>query len=395
MFIPSCCVASLRIASCRCNGLNFEWSRKMRISELPRPSPERLLKQVQAEESKRWGAKLKIFLGYAPGVGKSYRMLDEARRRFERGEDVVVGAVQGRQSEDVQGLLRRLEMIPPLETAAGQAVDLDAILRRAPKVCVVDPLAAQNPSGSRNPYRWQDVQELLRNGISVLTSVNLLHVEEYKEKVQAITGKNTTETIPKSFLLAADDIVIVDVPPDLCLWRQGEKLTSTGISNSQERQLSELRELALLLTAEVVDAQLESYVHAHGIEPVFGTHERFLVCMTPHSNAPAMIESGERNKERFQGELHAVYVCEPGRSKRERVTIRRYFEAAKKAGATTEVLESDDPISAIVEFARAKRITQIFIGHSARNTWRDRLLGDPVLRLIRAAEGIDVRVFPH
>jgi two-component system sensor histidine kinase KdpD len=367
----------------------------MRMSELPRPSPERLLKQVQAEESKQWGAKLKIFLGYAPGVGKSYRMLDEARRRQERGEDVVVGAVQGKQSEDIQALLRKLELIPPLQTPEGQVVDLDAILRRAPQVCIIDPLAAQNPPGSRHAYRWQDVQELLRNGISVLSSLNLLYVEEYKEKVQAITGKNTTETIPKSFLLAADDIVIVDVPTDLCLWRQGEELTATGISNFQERQLSELRELALLLTAEVVDAQLESYVHAHGIEPVFGTHERFLVCMTPDSNAPAMIESGVRNKERFQGELHVVYACERGRSKKEIATIRRYFDAAKKAGAATEVLESDDPISAIVEFARHKRITQIFIGQRAHNTWRDRFSGDPVLRLIRAAEGIDVRVFPH
>jgi two-component system, OmpR family, sensor histidine kinase KdpD len=367
----------------------------MRVSELPRPSPERLLKQVQAEENKRWGAKLKIFLGYAPGVGKSYRMLDEARRRHERGEDVVVGAVQRQHSEDVHGLLQKLEVIPPLQTLDVEAVDVDAILRRAPQVCVIDPLAAQNASGGRHPHRWQDVQELLRNGISILTTINLLHVEEYREKVQAITGKQTTETIPKSFLLAADDIVIVDVPPDLCLSRQGEKLTSTGISNSRERQLSELRELALLLTAEVVDAQLESYVHAHGIEPVFGTHERFLVCMTPASNAMAMIESGNRNKERFQGELYAVYVCEPGRSKREGVTIRRYFEAAKKAGASTEVLESNDPISAIVEFARHKRITQIFIGHSARNSWRDRVFGDPVLRLIRAAEGIDVRIFPH
>jgi two-component system, OmpR family, sensor histidine kinase KdpD len=109
----------------------------MRVSELPRPSPERLLKQVQAEESKRWGAKLKIFLGYAPGVGKSYRMLDEARRRHERGEDVVVGAVQGQQSEEVQAILRKLEPIPPLRTPEGQAIDLDAILRRAPQVCVI------------------------------------------------------------------------------------------------------------------------------------------------------------------------------------------------------------------------------------------------------------------
>ena len=367
----------------------------MRVSDLPRPNPERLLRQVQAEESKQWGAKLKIFLGYAPGVGKSYRMLDEARRRHERGEDVIVGALQGQRSDEVQALLRNLELIPPFKASEGEAVDVEAILRRTPQVCVIDPLAAKNPPGSRNAYRWQDVRELLRNGISVLTSVNLLHVEEYKEKVQAITGRDTTETIPKSFLLTADDIVIVDVPPDLCLWRQGEKLTATGISNRQERKLSELRELALLLTAEVVDAQLESYVHAHGIESVFGTHERFLICMTPHSDAPAMIESGKRNKERFQGELYGVYVCEPGRSRKDGAKIRRYLEAAGQAGATTEVLESDDPISAIVDFAREKRITQIFIANSDHNSWRDRIFGDPVLRLIRAADGIDVRVFPH
>jgi len=366
-----------------------------RVSDLPRPSPDRLLRQVQAEENKQWGARLKIFLGYAPGVGKSYRMLDEARRRHERGEDVVVGAVQGRHSEEVQKILGKLESIPPLETGGGQAMDVDAILRRSPQVCVVDPLAAQNPPGSRNAYRWQDVQDLLRNGVSVLTSVNLLHVEEYKEKVQAITGRDTAETIPKSFLLSADDIVIVDVPTDLCLWRLGAKLTSIGISNYQERQLSELRELALLLTAEVVDAQLESYVQTHGIEPVFGAQERFLICLTPSSNATAMIESGRRNKERFQGELYAVYVRRDGISEKESAQIEEYLASAREAGATTEVLESDDPIGAITEFSKQKRITQIFIGHGSHANWRDQLFGDPILRLVRATEGIDVRVFPH
>jgi two-component system, OmpR family, sensor histidine kinase KdpD len=274
-------------------------------------------------------------------------------------------------------------------------MNLDAILGRSPQVCVVDPLAAENPPGSRNPYRWQDVQELMRSGVSVLTSVNLLHVEEYRDKVQAITGKQTTETIPKSFLLAANDIVIVDVPPDLCLWRLGEKLTPTGISNSQERQLSELRELALLLTAEVVDAQLESYVAAHGIEPVFGTHERFLVCITPECSAKAMIESGKRNKERFQGELFVVYVRRPRVTDIENPVIESHLESAREAGAATEVLESNDPIEAIRDFAHQNRITQIFVGHRSRDDWRDRLVGDPVLRLIRATEGIDVRVFPH
>jgi two-component system sensor histidine kinase KdpD len=375
--------------------LTIEKSRIMRVSGFPRPNPERLLLQAQAEETKRWGARLKIFLGYAPGVGKSYRMLDEARRRHQRGEDVVVGAVQGRHSEDVQTILSKLESIPLLETAAGKAMDVETILSRAPQVCVVDPLAAKNPPGSRNAYRWQDIQDLLRNGISVLTSVNLLHVEEYKEKVQAITGRDTAETIPKSFLLSADDIVIVDVPTDLCLWRLGAKLTSIGISNYQERQLSELRELALLLTAEVVDAQLESYVQAHGIEPVFGTQERFLICLTPCSNATAMIESGRRNKERFQGELYAVYVRRDGISEKESAQIEEYLVSAREAGATTEVLQSDDPIGAITEFAKQKRITQIFIGHGSHANWRDQLFGDPILRLVRATEGIDVRVFPH
>jgi two-component system, OmpR family, sensor histidine kinase KdpD len=367
----------------------------MRVSDLPRPSPERLLRQAQAEENKRWGARLKIFLGYAPGVGKSYRMLDEARRRHERGEDIVVAAIQSQQSEDIHALVQKLELVPMLQTTEAQAIDVEAVLRRAPQVSIIDPLAAKNLPGSRNSHRWQDVQELLRNGISVLTSVNLLHVEEYKEKVRAITGKDTTETIPKSFLLAADEIVIVDVPTDLCLWRLGEKLTSIGISNYKERQLSELRELALLLTAEVVDAQLESYVHAHGIEPVFGTQERFLVCITPNSNALAMIESGKRNKERFQGELYVLHVRQRDRSEDENAAIEAYLEAARNSGATIEVLERENPIPAITEFAREKRITQIFVGHGSHENWRDRLFGDPVIRLIRAAEGMDVRVFPH
>jgi two-component system sensor histidine kinase KdpD len=322
-------------------------------------------------------------------------MLDEARRRFERGEDVVVAAVQGKQTEEVQAILRKLEVIPPKEGPGIQAIDLEAVLRRAPAVCVVDPLAVRNPPGSHNEYRWQDIQELLRNGISVLSSVNLLHVAEYKDKVQEITGKNTTETIPKSFLLSADDIVIVDVPTDLCLWRQGEKLTATGISNLQERQLSDLRELALLLTAEVVDAQLESYFDAHGVERVFETHESFLICITPHSNVAAMIESGKRNKERFQGELYAIYVSEPGKPNKDQDLIQSRLEAAQEAGASTHVLESDDPIAAILQFAREKRITQIFVGHSMHDTWRNRIMGDPVMRLVRAAEGIDVRVFPR
>src|ERR1700747_1800788 len=133
----------------------------MRVSELPRPSPERLLKQVQAEENKRWGARLKIFLGYAPGVGKSFRMLDEARRRHERGEDVVIGAVQPRVPPEVEPILLKLEVIPLKTVGDGTAIDVDALIARNPAVCVVDGLAYNNPPGLRNPTRWQDVKELV------------------------------------------------------------------------------------------------------------------------------------------------------------------------------------------------------------------------------------------
>src|ERR1700676_3722382 len=135
----------------------------MRVSELPRPSPDRFLLQAQAEENKRWGARLKIFLGYAPGVGKSYRMLDEARRQHDRGEDIVVAAIQPQQSEDLRALMQKLELVPMLQTPEGHAIDVEAVLRRSPQVCLIDPLAAKNPPGSRNSHRWQDVQELLKN----------------------------------------------------------------------------------------------------------------------------------------------------------------------------------------------------------------------------------------
>src|SRR6202162_1479141 len=154
----------------------------MRISEPVRPSPERLLKQVQAEENKRWGARLKIFLGYAPGVGKSFRMLDEARRRHERGEDVVVGAVQPHVPPEVEPVLRKLEVIPLKTDGNGTAIDVDALIARHPFVCVVDGLAYNNPPGLRNPTRWRDVRDLLDAGIQVIASINVQYIAAPREQ---------------------------------------------------------------------------------------------------------------------------------------------------------------------------------------------------------------------
>lgn len=340
--------------------------------------------------------RLKIFLGYASGVGKTFRMLDEARRRKERGEDVVVGAHQPGAQAEIRTLLDKLEVTPSLRTNLGDSMDMQAILRRRPQVCVIDPLAHNNPPGLRgNPKRWQDVEELLQSGISVLTAVNLLHIEELRDRVEVITRKHTQETVPREFLERADEIVVVDVPADLTLKRGGQVPGSPSITHERERELSQLREMALLLAAEVVEGQLERYLESHGIETVRGVQERILVCITPRSDAEGMIASGRRNKERFHGELYVLYVRQPGLAAGDKARIRAFLKLAKEATADVCVLDSANPVTAILQYASRKKITQIFIGHSRRRNWLDRFWGGPLDRLIRGAEQMDVRIFPQ
>src|ERR1700674_1061084 len=192
-------------------------------SEIRRKTPEELLRECQAEEAAATRGHLKIFLGYASGVGKSFRMLDEARRRRERGQDVVVGAVQPRVPPEVEALLEKLEVIPLKTVGQGSAIDLEALIQRHPAVCFIDGLAYDNPPGLRNRTRWQDVEELLRAGIKVIGSVNIQYVAELREQVEAITGKHVEQTVPVSFLNGADEIEIVDAPPEEPMERSPEE----------------------------------------------------------------------------------------------------------------------------------------------------------------------------
>jgi two-component system sensor histidine kinase KdpD len=353
-----------------------------------RRDPEALLRQAQAEEEYERRGRLKVFLGYTSGVGKSFRMFDEGRRRRERGQDVVVGAVQAKGGEDVQQLLSRLEVIPLLDCRGTGVMDVERILTRHPGVCLVDGLAYDNPPGCANPRRWQDVERLLDRGISVITTINLQYIEEYVDRVEKITGKRTRQQVPVSFLQRADEIVVVDAPPDLAL--------NAGSSGSMtQQQLSDMRELALLLAADVVDRQLSSCLDRRGIAASWGAQERVLVCLTPRANASAMIESGRRNAERFHGELFAVYVTQPETAPEDQQALERNLEIARQAGAKVEILEGVDPAEAILEFAGAHGITHIFIGHSRRSGWWTRLAGTPVDRLLDRAENMDVRVFPQ
>jgi len=352
-----------------------------------KPTPEQLLQQLESDEEYQATARLKIFLGYASGVGKSFRMLDEGRRRHERGQDVVVGAIQPMLTADLAHTVSTLEIIPLQQVDNTPVMDIAAILRRAPKVCLVDGLAYDNPSGSTHAKRWQDVDQLLKAGISVITSVNLQHIEEKRERVEAITGKHVSETVPLCFLQMADEIVVVDAPASSCVDDTKGKLT--------QHQLSELREIALLLAADVVDKQLERYLARHGIEQLWGTQERIAVWLSPGADFHRMLDSGARNRDRFHGELITVHLNRPEWSPEQRQTVQEGLAAARSKGAEIAELDGEDSVDTILRFARQRGITQIYVGHRSRDSWWERAFGSDLDRLIRAAEGIDVRVFPH
>jgi two-component system, OmpR family, sensor histidine kinase KdpD len=321
--------------------------------------------------------RLKVFLGYAPGVGKSFRMFDEARRRKDRGQDVVVAAIQTQVPPEIAHILGCLEIVPTIDMESVPVIDVATILQRHPQVCVVDGMAYDSPWG-RNAHRWQDVEQLLANGINVLGSVNLQHIDDQREAVERLTHSPVRETIPRKFLNTADEIVVVDAPTE-----------------GAAPELAALREMALVLSADVIDAGLQRYLRAHDLEPAAQTHERFLVCLTAHANADRMIASARQSAARFHCDVLALYVRLPNSSQVNHKEMERTLAEAREAGAHVDVLDADDPVESIVHYARSHGITQIFVGHSMKNDWRARLWGTPVSRLIRAAEGMDVRVFPH
>jgi two-component system, OmpR family, sensor histidine kinase KdpD len=348
----------------------------------PQRDPEALLRQLEAAERAEHRGQLKIFLGYASGVGKSFKLFDEGRRRRQRGEDIVIAALQPSMTPECEAVAHALEIIPTQLVDGVPVVDVPRVLKRRPQACLIDGLAYDNPPGSRHRKRYEDVEELLEAGISVLTTINLEYIAEQQDFVASVVGTAKVETVPQEFIDRADEVVVVDAPPEV----------ESGIA---AHQLSQLRQRALLLTADVVDRQLEAYLQLHGIQSSWGTQERILVCMTPRANANKMLASGRRNADRFHGELFAIYVMQESLTSEDRMALERNVTLAKAQQAHVETLEGKDPIKIILEYARAHGITQIFVGHNLRRSWRNRLGGTPLDRLIRDAEGIDVRVFPQ
>jgi two-component system sensor histidine kinase KdpD len=220
------------------------------------------------------------------------------------------------------------------------------------------------------------VEELLAAGISVVTSINLHYIKELQDEVASITGKKAPQSVPRKFLEQADGIVVVDAP-------------------AHDEKLAALREMALLFAADVIDSRLEDYLHGHGFEETWGIQERVLVCITPRSNAAAMIDAGKRNTDRFKGELYALYVRQAGLSPEDQAALDSNIAIAIERGAEVNVIDSDDAIGGILEFARKHSTTQIVVGHSIRQRWLGQFKNTNVERLLESADGIDVWIFPQ
>jgi two-component system, OmpR family, sensor histidine kinase KdpD len=284
-----------------------------------RPDPDALLVRVKEEEARQRRGRLKVFFGAAAGVGKTYAMLEAAREQRADSVDVVVGHVDTHGRVETEALLDGLEILPPraadFRGTTLREFDLDGALARRPALILVDELAHTNAPGSRHAKRWQDVLELLDAGINVYTTVNVQHVESLNDVVAKITGVVVRETVPDSVLEQADEVELIDLPPDDLLQRfkdgkvyMPEQAEEAVRNFFRKGNLIALRELALRSTAERVDAQMRVYMREHAIRQVWPAAERLLVCIGPTTDAARLVRSAKRMAEGLEAEWIAAYV---------------------------------------------------------------------------------------
>ncbi|MBL8728285.1 MAG: sensor histidine kinase KdpD, partial [Planctomycetes bacterium] len=377
----------------------------MESAEPARPDPDRLLRQVQAAEAHGRRGRLKIYLGAAPGVGKTFAMLSAARRRLAQGHETVVGCVETHGRAETAVLLQGLEVLPlrsvEYRGTALREFDLEAALRRRPALLLVDELAHTNVPGSRFAKRWQDVEALLEAGIDVDTTLNVQHLESQNDLVAQVTGVQVRETVPDRVVDRAQEVVLVDLPPDALLerLRTGRVYVPEVARHAVERfftkgNLTALRELALRRTAQWVDGQLQAWRRDQGVERVWGTGERILVAVGPSPLSARLVRAAHRTARGLHAELLAVFVEEPGRplppALRDRVTA--HLRLAESLGARTATIEANDPATAVVAFARAHDVARIVVGKSGRTRWQELLFGSFPIDVIRRSGDIDVHV---
>ncbi|WP_375313061.1 sensor histidine kinase KdpD [Bradyrhizobium sp. A5] len=379
-----------------------------RRDPLQRPSPEALLEAARREEGA--SGKLKIFVGAAPGVGKTYEMLQSAHAKRKAGIDVVVGFVETHGRAETEALVRGLEVIPRKRLDyRGQIVeemDLDAVIARRPKIALVDELAHTNAAGSRHPKRYLDVEELLSHGIDVYTAVNIQHIESLNDVVAQITHVRVRETVPDSVFDRADAIELIDLTPDDLIQRlkEGKVYVSRQAERALEHyfspgNLTALRELALRRTAERVDEQLLTHMQANAIAGPWAVGERILVCVSEDPRAASLVRYTKRLADRLHAPFTAISI-ETRRSlqlsDQERDRLADTLRLAESLGGEALTIPAvgrriaDDVIS----FAQGNNVTQIVIGKSTRSRWFELTRGSVVHDLVRRAGNISVHVIP-
>lgn len=371
-----------------------------------RPEPESFLDLVPEVQKGR----LKIYVGAAAGVGKTYEMLEEAHQLRAKGVDVVLGLIETHGRADTARKIANLEVIPrrkiPYRGIVVEEMDLDAILSRKPEVAVVDELAHTNVAGSKHEKRCQDVEELLANGINVITAMNIQHVESLNPLMKRVTGIEVRETVPDSFLVRADQIVNVDVTVEALRerLREGKIYPREQIEHALKNffkpsNLASLRELALRQVARDLSRQREdreALRREAGWRP--GVAERIMVCLSSNpADAGKLLRKASRMAGQLNADWYAVHVETPGESvqkilTRDFVSLLDNINLAGDLGAETVWLKSDDVVKAILDFARDKAVSKIMIGRSHEPFWRRWLQRDVPMRLIAQARNVDVEI---
>jgi two-component system, OmpR family, sensor histidine kinase KdpD len=375
------------------------------VPEPTRPTGEQALAKLQTAER----ARLRIYIGAAPGVGKTYSMIEDAHAFRRDGVDLVVGFIETHGRTDTEAKLADLPLIPrrriDYRGVVLEEMDLDAILARKPQLCVVDELAHTNAPGGRHEKRYQDVLELLDAGVGVMTAVNIQHLETLNDAVSRVTGVRVRETVPDTFLDRADEVVNVDVTVQelQSRLRQGkvykpEKVEQALSNFFKETNLSTLRELALRAVADEIGEKAASHRQREGLEPAL-IPERVMVCMSSSAEAPRVIRAGARIAGRLGAHWYAVYVETPreapGHIKRDdQEALQRSIALAKELGATIVRVKADKPADGLIAFAKREGITHVIFGQTARSRWEILLKGSTLNRFLEEVRDAAIQVVP-
>lgn len=358
-----------------------------------RPDPDQLLERLNAEEAKARRGKLKIFFGASAGVGKTYSMLDDARQQLLQAVDVVIGVVETHGRMETEVMTDGLERLPlrdiPYRNRVLKEFDLDAALARKPNIILMDELAHSNAAGSRHPKRWQDVEELLAAGINVYSTVNVQHLETLNDIVSGITGIRVWETVPDRVFDEADEVVVVDFPPDELLerLRQGKvylpQQADLATKNFfRKGNLLALRELALRRTANRVDGEMQAYRSRNSRSPVWPNRESLLACVGSGEAGEKIVRACARLAAQLDVPWHAVHVeaASPATNERQRQSVLRALKLAQDLGATTTTLSAQEIAPTLVRYAREHNLSRLVMGRPERR-WRwpgQRTLGDTI-----------------